>query len=517
MNTTLPPVPTPDVLAAIAPRPAPTRVVDFAAAGASRADAAPSRGRESTRDAGDESGFAARLAAEMRPESGEKSPAHERRATHAQRRDVARERADEPRAPAAVREDADSEVETAGHGACAPADGESADDTGGDEPPPGGKDLPPWLAAELLHTRPAPVATQPPGMLDVEPVTVSTTGADASVLAPLAESPSSGATTAAATTPIAADAGVAELAAAATADPETVASALAAAEPVLADGAELAPAAPPSTASSTVDGATARVLPETASHVARLLAQARAGERVDAPPADRAPAAPVLPDTAQPRSAIADPRPATVILPNVATNAAPLRRAFTLGATAPEPLATTAAPRTELAAPPPFASPAPLPPAAPPAAAPAQLQIATALDAPEWGQQLGERVNWLVSQDLTNAQLKLTPAHLGPIEIRISVSEDQANVWFGAHSAVTREALEAAAPRLRDMLGAQGYSQVNVNVNVDVSQQAFRDRSQSPARYEPAAARGIDAETAAPAASSAVRTLAPRSRLDAYA
>jgi len=76
-------------------------------------------------------------------------------------------------------------------------------------------------------------------------------------------------------------------------------------------------------------------------------------------------------------------------------------------------------------------------------------------------------------------------------------------VSFVTHSQVTREAIEAATPKLRDALAAHGYS----NVNVDVSQQQFRDRAAQPRRYEPefsfAAAATGSAGSAAAVASTA--------------
>jgi flagellar hook-length control protein FliK len=144
--------------------------------------------------------------------------------------------------------------------------------------------------------------------------------------------------------------------------------------------------------------------------------------------------------------------------------------------------------------------------------------LPVAVGAPEWDRHLSERVAVLVDQGLTNAQLKLSPAHLGPLEIRISVQSDQANVWFGTHSHATREALEAAAPRLREMLGAQGFA--NVGVSVDLQQQAGRGPAGggTPTRHEPEFSFAAGADVTAPSAGpSAAAPRVERSRLDAFA
>jgi flagellar hook-length control protein FliK len=147
------------------------------------------------------------------------------------------------------------------------------------------------------------------------------------------------------------------------------------------------------------------------------------------------------------------------------------------------------------------------------AASPTVVQVSTPVGAPGWTRELADRVSVLVNQNLTQAQIKLSPADLGPIEVRISLSDGQANVSFTTHSHLTSEALQAAAPRLREALSSQGYS----SVNVDVAQQHFRDRSPQQARYEPQP--GL-AATTPPVASRAVARAAGvgrAARLDAYA
>ena len=71
---------------------------------------------------------------------------------------------------------------------------------------------------------------------------------------------------------------------------------------------------------------------------------------------------------------------------------------------------------------------------------------------PGWDRALGERIQWLVGQRLQGARIQLNPAHLGPMEVRIQVQQDQANIQFSSAHSVVREALEAALPRLRELL-----------------------------------------------------------------
>lgn len=90
-----------------------------------------------------------------------------------------------------------------------------------------------------------------------------------------------------------------------------------------------------------------------------------------------------------------------------------------------------------------------------------------------WDRALSERVQWLAGQGVQRAQITLNPAHLGPMEVRIQVQNDQATVHFTSAHAVVRDALEAALPRLREMLGASGVELVNVDVS---SGQSFAEQ-----------------------------------------
>jgi flagellar hook-length control protein FliK len=141
------------------------------------------------------------------------------------------------------------------------------------------------------------------------------------------------------------------------------------------------------------------------------------------------------------------------------------------------------------------------------------LKVGAGVETPEFGQGLADRVSWMVDSNLNGAKLQVNPPQLGPIEVRIAVQGDHAQVWLTSHSAVTRDALEASSPKLREMLGAQGFGQVSV----DISQRSFQERSPQAQPYDwtPTANRGA---SAAPLSSAAISM--PRisnSAVDAYA
>jgi flagellar hook-length control protein FliK len=77
---------------------------------------------------------------------------------------------------------------------------------------------------------------------------------------------------------------------------------------------------------------------------------------------------------------------------------------------------------------------------------------------PSWPQALAAQVHWMAGSQVQSATLRLSPEHLGPIQVRIELQQSQINVNFSAAHADTRAALTDALPRLREMLAAGGLS-----------------------------------------------------------
>jgi flagellar hook-length control protein FliK len=110
------------------------------------------------------------------------------------------------------------------------------------------------------------------------------------------------------------------------------------------------------------------------------------------------------------------------------------------------------------------------------------FKIAAGVDTTQFGQGVADHVSLMMDGNLTSAKLQVNPPALGPIEVRIALQGGHAQVSFSSHSAVTRDALEASSPKLREMLGAQGFSQVSV----DISQRSFQERLPQSQAYETA-------------------------------
>ena len=81
-----------------------------------------------------------------------------------------------------------------------------------------------------------------------------------------------------------------------------------------------------------------------------------------------------------------------------------------------------------------------------------------------WGNELGQKITWLATQNTQSAELHLNPPQLGPLNVVLSISGDQATALFTSPHAAVRDAVEQALPRLREMLADSGIMLGNTMV-----------------------------------------------------
>jgi hypothetical protein len=103
---------------------------------------------------------------------------------------------------------------------------------------------------------------------------------------------------------------------------------------------------------------------------------------------------------------------------------------------------------------------------------------------PGWDDAVGDRIQWMMSRNIQQAEIKLTPPELGPMEIKISLQNDQTHVQFLASHSATREALESAIPRLRELFGEINLNLANVDVNQQESGGAFAEEGSGESNSE---------------------------------
>jgi flagellar hook-length control protein FliK len=125
-------------------------------------------------------------------------------------------------------------------------------------------------------------------------------------------------------------------------------------------------------------------------------------------------------------------------------------------------------------------------------AAHAETALSRVVQAPvgsnAWSDEIATRLTLMAEQGKQAASLRLSPEHLGPLEVRITVSDDQASVWFGAAHADTRAAIEQALPRLRELFEAQGMSLADAGVFREPPRDQPHSQASSPTLADDAAA-----------------------------
>jgi len=82
-----------------------------------------------------------------------------------------------------------------------------------------------------------------------------------------------------------------------------------------------------------------------------------------------------------------------------------------------------------------------------------------------WGKEFNQKITWMATQHEQSAELHLNPPNLGPLDVVLSVSGDQATALFTSPHAAVREAVEQALPQLRNMLADNGITLGNAMVS----------------------------------------------------
>ncbi len=107
-------------------------------------------------------------------------------------------------------------------------------------------------------------------------------------------------------------------------------------------------------------------------------------------------------------------------------------------------------------------------------------EISLPVQEPGWDKKVAERVLLMANSRLQNAEIRLSPADLGPLRVQVAIEDGLANVSFQAQHAVTREAIELALPRLRDMLAESGLSLGQASVGEDGVHREAHDGATEP-------------------------------------
>jgi len=87
-----------------------------------------------------------------------------------------------------------------------------------------------------------------------------------------------------------------------------------------------------------------------------------------------------------------------------------------------------------------------------------------------WNAEVAGRLSLMLRNGASEANLQLNPPELGRMEVKIATDGDQARVLFSVQGAETRDLIEQALPRLRDLLEQGGLSLSSFDVADQASQ-----------------------------------------------
>ncbi len=120
-----------------------------------------------------------------------------------------------------------------------------------------------------------------------------------------------------------------------------------------------------------------------------------------------------------------------------------------------------------------------------------------------FAERLNQHISVMLGEGVQSAQIAVSPADLGPVEVRVTMVGDEAKIQMVASHATTREALHDALPRLRASFAEAGLSLAQAGV---FAQMPERQSAQGAFDARPAHGEG-DFEQAPLATISPIRTL----------
>ena len=121
-----------------------------------------------------------------------------------------------------------------------------------------------------------------------------------------------------------------------------------------------------------------------------------------------------------------------------------------------------------------------------------------------WGNEFNQKITWMATQHQQTAELHLNPPNLGPLDVVLKVSGDQATALFTSPHAAVRDAVEQALPQLRNMLADSGITLGNAMV----SDHSAKDQQAWQASQKQKGNRGLPETIVAPVVTGATQSVA---------
>lgn len=149
---------------------------------------------------------------------------------------------------------------------------------------------------------------------------------------------------------------------------------------------------------------------------------------------------------------------------------------------------------------------------------PFALAAPVPLNTPRLADEMATRVAWMAQQLGGEATLRISPEGMGPVDIRVSLDGDRIDLGFSAAQQDTRQALQDALPKLREMLAQQGLQLGHADVGQRQAQGSGGSGDGRSEKNGAAGARGDElAEVGGASGETFVRAPVSRGLLDLYA
>ncbi|PTA72646.1 MULTISPECIES: flagellar hook-length control protein FliK [unclassified Stenotrophomonas] len=128
-------------------------------------------------------------------------------------------------------------------------------------------------------------------------------------------------------------------------------------------------------------------------------------------------------------------------------------------------------------------------------------------------QAIGTRLGWLADQKIGHAHIRLSPDDMGPVDVRLQLNGDKVHASFSSPHVDVRQALESSLPRLRELLGEQGFQLAHA----DVGHQSPGGDGQAAGQTGSGGIVGDGEPSPGDAGMSSAQMIRQRGLLDAYA
>ncbi len=125
-----------------------------------------------------------------------------------------------------------------------------------------------------------------------------------------------------------------------------------------------------------------------------------------------------------------------------------------------------------------------------PGAAPHTLSIEARVGTARFADETAQQVTWLAKNGIEHAEIRVKPADLGPISVRIEMQNNEAVISFAVTQPETRVAVEDALHRLQEMLAESGISMGETSVGGHSFGQQLHDQRETSRQRYTFAARG---------------------------